>query len=37
MSQFDTMYLDLCQKIMNQGVKTEGRNGILQVITGFSI
>lgn len=34
MSQFDTMYLDLCQKIMNQGVKTEGRNGITYRIAG---
>lgn len=28
------MYLDLCQKIMNQGVKTEGRNGITYRIAG---
>lgn len=28
------MYLALCQKIMNQGVKTEGRNGITYRIAG---
>ena len=34
MSQFDNMYLDLCEKIINHGVKTEGRNGITYRIPG---
>lgn len=34
MSQFDNMYLDLCEKILNHGVKTEGRNGITYRIPG---
>lgn len=34
MSQFDNMYLDLCEKIMNHGVKTEARNGITYRIPG---
>lgn len=34
MSQFDSMYLDLCEKILNHGVKTEGRNGITYRIPG---
>lgn len=34
MSQFDNMYLDLCEKIMNYGVKTEARNGITYRIPG---
>ena len=34
MSQFDTMYLDLCEKILNHGLKTEARNGITYRIPG---
>lgn len=34
MSQFDNMYLDLCEEILNHGVKTEGRNGITYRIAG---
>lgn len=34
MSQFDNMYLDLCEKIMNYGVKTEARNGITYRVPG---
>ena len=34
MSQFDTMYLDLCDRILKKGVKTEGRNGITFRVPG---
>lgn len=34
MSQFDNMYLDLCEKILDHGVKTEARNGITYRIPG---
>ena len=34
MSQFDQMYLDTCQQIMEHGVKTEARNGITYRIPG---
>lgn len=34
MSQFDNMYLDLCEKILDHGVKTESRNGITYRIPG---
>lgn len=34
MSQFDTMYLDTCEKILTHGVRTEGRNGITYRIAG---
>ncbi len=34
MSQFDQMYLDTCEKILNHGVKTKARNGITYRIAG---
>lgn len=34
MSQFDTMYLDLCEKILAKGVRTQARNGITYRIAG---
>ena len=34
MSQFDNMYLDLCEKIRKEGVRTEGRNGITYRVAG---
>lgn len=34
MSKFDNMYLDLCEKILVHGVKTESRNGITYRIPG---
>lgn len=34
MSKFDTMYLDLCERILNHGVKTEARNGITYRVPG---
>lgn len=34
MAQFDNMYLDLCEKIINHGVKTESRNGITYRVPG---
>lgn len=34
MSQFDNMYLDLCDRILSQGVKTQARNGITYRIPG---
>lgn len=34
MSKFDNMYLDLCEKILKHGVKTEGRNGITYRVPG---
>lgn len=34
MSQFDTMYLDLCEKILNKGTREQGRNGITYRIPG---
>lgn len=34
MSQFDNMYLDLCEKIIEYGVRTEARNGITYLIPG---
>lgn len=34
MSQFDNMYLDLCERIVEHGIKTEGRNGITYRVPG---
>lgn len=34
MSQFDAMYLNTCEEILNHGVKTEGRNGVTYRIAG---
>ena len=34
MSQFDNMYLDLCERILKHGIKTEGRNGITYRVPG---
>lgn len=34
MSKFDEMYLDLCQRILDKGVRTEGRNGITYRVPG---
>ena len=34
MSKFDNMYLDLCEKILTQGIRTEARNGVTYRIPG---
>lgn len=34
MSKFDEMYLDLCQKILDEGVREKGRNGYTYRIAG---
>lgn len=34
MSKFDNMYLDLCEKILNEGVKTQSRNSVTYRIPG---
>lgn len=34
MSQFDTMYLDLCERILKDGIRTEARNGITYRVPG---
>lgn len=34
MSQFDNMYLDLCERILKDGIRTEGRNGITFRVPG---
>ena len=34
MSKFDTMYLDLCERILSEGVITQARNGITKRVPG---